>query len=510
MAPGEGPEQVPLLEMIDITKTFPRVRANDRVSFEVHHGEIHALLGENGAGKTTLMNVLYGLYQPDEGEIRIRGKPAVFESPRDAIRHGIGMVHQHFTLVPTLRVAENVALGLSGNRGLRLDLKDVTNRIVELSRSYGLNVESSALVSDLSVGVQQRVEILKALFRGAYLLVMDEPTSVLTPGEVRGLFEVLQRFKDEGRSVVFISHKLEEILEISDRVTVLRDGQVIGTLRTADADEKTLANMMVGREISMQFDRGPSTAGAEVLEVNHLHVPGHPSIRDVTFSVRAGEIFGIAGVDGNGQMELARAIAGLIHPEQGDIRISGTSVIELSVRERKQRKLAYVPEDRRGMGVVLDFSIADNLVLREIRQPPFTKWGLIDLEKVRGRARDLQQKFDIRAPSVMTKARALSGGNLQRVVLAREISSEPDLLLAMHPTLGLDVGAMEYVLETMLQLRKHGVAILYISSELEEVLALSDRIGVLFEGELVGVVPREEADIEEIGLMMAGAKKGTA
>ena len=510
MAPGEGREQSPLLEMLRVTKTFPRVRANDRVTFNVMPGEIHALLGENGAGKTTLMNVLYGLYQPDEGEIRIHGKAAAFESPRDAIRLGVGMVHQHFTLVPTLSVAENIALGLSGSRGPLLKLKDITERVRKLSASYSLDVEPAAQVSELSLGQQQRVEILKSLFRGAALLVMDEPTSVLTPGEVRDLFVVLRQIRDEGRAVIFISHKLEEILEISDRVTVLRDGRVVGTTSTSDADEKTLARMMVGREISRTFDKRPSTAGQPVLEVNDLHVTGHPGLRGVSFSVSEGEILGIAGVDGNGQMELSRAIGGLIGPADGDIRINGESVAGLSVRDRKNRKLAYVPEDRRNMGLVLEFTVAENLVLRDIREPPFAKRGLMDLGQVESRATQLRRTYDIRTPSVKTRVRQLSGGNQQRVVLAREISGKPDLLLVVHPTLGLDVGAMEYVMKSMLRLREEGVAILYISSELAEIFALSDRIGVLFQGELIGVVPRESADIEHIGLMMAGRKNARA
>ena len=508
MAPGEGRKHTPLLEMVEVTKTFPRVRANDRVTFNVIPGEIHALLGENGAGKTTLMNVLYGLYQPDEGEIRLRGEATVFESPRDAIRQGLGMVHQHFTLVPTLSVAENVALGLAGSRGAILKLNDVTERVRRISASYRLDVEPASQVSELSLGQQQRVEILKSLFHGAALLVMDEPTSVLTPGQVRDLFMVLRQIRDEGRAVIFISHKLEEILQISDRVTVLRDGRVVGTVSTPDADEKMLARMMVGREVSTTFDRPPSRTSQPILEVDNIHVPGHPGLQGVSFSVCGGEVFGIAGVDGNGQMELSRSIGGLIRPTEGDIRINGEIVTDLSVRERQERKLAYVPEDRRNMGLALEFTVAENLVLRNIRRSPFTKRGLIDLQQVESRAIELCHTYDIRTPSATTRVRQLSGGNQQRVVLAREFSGRPDLLLVVHPTLGLDVGAMEYVLKSMLRLRDEGVAILYISSELEEIFTLSDRIGVLFQGELIGVVPRESADIEQVGLMMAGGKGG--
>lgn len=494
--------ELPLLEMINISKTFPGVRANDRITLHVMPGEIHALLGENGAGKSTLMNVLYGLIEPDEGEIRLRGQKVVLASPRDAIRHGIGMVHQHFTLVPTLTVAENVALGLRSPHHPLLDLSAVAKRIGEL----GISIDPWARVADLSVGPQQRVEILKALCRGAQILVLDEPTAVLTPAETRDLFAMLRRLKGEGRSVVLISHKLEEILEISDRITVLRDGRVVGEAVSGEADRQSLARMMVGRDVSFDFDtRQEPMEEKTLLEVRDLVVAGHPGLRNVTFSVRAGEIFAIAGVDGNGQTELARAIAGLIRVQKGEIRVNGADVARLSVKQRAKRGLAYIPEDRHAMGVVLDFSVADNLILRRARE--FARHGLLDRRRISTYARGQCEKYSVRTPSVWTKMRKLSGGNQQRVVIAREISSDTVIVLAVHPTRGLDVGATEYVLRSMLDLRRRGAAILYISGELEEILAISDRVGVLFQGQLLDVLSTKEVDVETIGLLMAGSRR---
>jgi simple sugar transport system ATP-binding protein len=496
----------PFLEMIEISKTFIGVRANDRITFQVLPGEVHALLGENGAGKSTLMNILYGLLRPDEGEIWVAGQKVSFASPGDAIRHGIGMVHQHFALVPTLTVAENVAVGLDLTPGPMLRLGPIVQKIDEVASACGIYVEPKAMVADLPVGDQQRVEILKALCREAQLIVMDEPTAVLTPAESRELFKILRQLRDEGRSVILISHKLEEIMEISDRITVLRDGRVVQTIATRDADRCSLARMMVGRDVSLQFDRPPAPSVRQTLmDVRNLAVSGHPGLRNINLSIAAGEILGVAGVDGNGQTELAHAIAGLLKIDTGSIIVDGEDFTSLPSRERALRALAYIPEDRHGMGVVLDFAIADNVVLRRYRE--FTRFGLLNRLRIFDHARSLCERFGVKTPSLSSPMRKLSGGNQQRVVIAREISSQPRVVLAVHPTRGLDVGATEYVLKSMLDLRARGAAVLYVSAELEEILAISDRIAVMFEGEIRDVVSGSNVDIEHLGLLMTGSNR---
>lgn len=497
---------IPFLQMRRISKAFAKVRANDGISFQVDPGEVHALLGENGAGKSTLMNILYGLLRSDEGEILIRGKQVSFGSPRDAIRYGIGMIHQHFALVPTLTVAENVAIGLELTPGPMLRLNPVMQKMTDIGNNCGIRLDPRALVGDLPVGAQQRVEILKALCRGAQLIVMDEPTAVLTPTEARELFKILRQLKSEGRSVVLISHKLEEILDISDRVTVLRDGRVVGTIATRDADRQSLARMMVGHDVSLGFARPPATTAQKpMLEVNNLVVAGHPGLRNVNLSVAAGEILGIAGVDGNGQTELAHAIAGLCVPERGSIAVNGDDFTRLSAKERARRALAYIPEDRHGMGVILDFTVADNFVLRRYRD--FTRFGLLSKARIADHAQGLCNEFGVKTPSLSSAMRKLSGGNQQRVVIAREISSRPKVVLAAHPTRGLDIGATEYVLKSMLELRAQGAAILYISGELEEILAISDRVAVMFEGEIRDILSGQDIDVDHIGLLMAGSNR---
>jgi simple sugar transport system ATP-binding protein len=494
----------PFLEMTRISKSFSGVQANDQITFQVLPAEVHALLGENGAGKSTLMNILYGLLSPDEGEITVRGHKVVFTSPGDAIRHRIGMVHQHFTLVPTLTVAENIALGLKSTRGPVLRYKLILQKIKDLARICGIPVDPQELVGNLSVGAQQRVEILKALCRGAELIVMDEPTAVLTPTEARELFNILRQLKAEGRSIVLISHKLDEVLEISDRITVLRDGRVVGRIETRNTDRKLLARMMVGREVSLEFQRPPPPATkANMLEVRGLVAKGHPGLRGVTFSLAGGEILGIAGVDGNGQTELAHVIAGLSQVEQGGVYVDGNDFTRLSSKERSRRGLAYIPEDRQAMGVILDFTIAENIVLRGFRD--FTRFGFLKSSLIASHTRTLCERFAVKTPSIASEIRKLSGGNQQKVVLAREISSEPSVVLAVHPTRGLDVGATEYVLKSMLELRARGTAILYISGELEEIFAICDRIAVMFEGQILDIISGSSADVEQIGLLMGGS-----
>ncbi len=493
--------------MDGISKRFGPVVANDHVMLSVRQGTVHALLGENGAGKTTLMNILYGLYRPDSGQILLRGKPAHFASPRDAIRQGIGMIHQQFMLVPPLTVAENIVLGLPGGRGVFLDLRRVEEEIAEISESYGLRVDPRLSVWQLPVGTQQRVEILKALYRKADLLILDEPTSVLTPGETQALFAVLRRLVGEGHSVIFISHKLEEIRRVSDEVTVMRSGRVVNTLPTREATPNGLARMMVGRDVVLNLQKDPSQPRDAVLEVRGLAAlndRGLPALKAVDLAVRRGEILGVAGVDGNGQSELVEAIAGLRVPTAGEILLNGRSVVGRSPREIITRGAAYVPADRNRVGIILDFSIAENLILKQFYSPPFCNRGILNSTAVTTHAKGLAKRFDIRAASIYQPLRYLSGGNQQKVALAREVSGQPDLILAAQPTRGLDVGASEFVMRTILEQRARGSAILYVSTELDEVLTMSDRVAVMFGGEIVGVVDPKTSPLEEISLMMAG------
>lgn len=497
--------------MRGIVKRFPGVVANAGVDFDLLPGEIHALLGENGAGKTTLMNVLYGLYEPDAGEIWLYGKRVSFASPRDAIASGLGMVHQHFMLIPPFTVAENIILGQRSPREPLLeDRSSVYERLLALSERYGLAIQPDAEVWTLSVGEQQRVEILKALYRGAEVLILDEPTAVLTPQEVEELLAILHRLVDEGKSIIFISHKLDEVLAASDRITVLRDGKVVDTVDASATNKKALARMMVGREVVLRVSKKPANPREPRLIVRELRANsdrGLPALRGVSFEVRAGEIFGIAGVAGNGQSELEEVIAGLRRATAGQVIICDKDTTNCSPREVGQAGLAHIPSDRYRRGLLKDFSVADNLVLQRVSSPPFTVHGVLRRDVIRQEAQRLVREFDVRTPSVDTPAGKLSGGNAQKMILARELARNPRVLLAAQPTRGLDVSAIEYVHRRLIEQRDAGLAILLISTELEEILTLSDRIGVMYEGEIVGVVDAREANINEIGLMMTGSKR---
>jgi len=498
------------LRMVDITKAFPGVVANDRVTFEVRRGEVHALLGENGAGKTTLMNILYGLYQADSGEIYLYGKRVRIRSPRDAIRHKIGMVHQHFKLVPRHTVAENVVLGLEGSPFLN-PARSVERRIVELGERYGLKVDPKAYIWQLSAGEQQRVEIIKALVRGADILILDEPTSVLTPQEAEELFKILRRMVEEGHSVIFITHKLDEVMAVADRVTVMRRGKVVATLPTAGVDKPTLAKMMVGREVVFRLQKAVCRRGSEALVVEDLWAlsdRGLPALKGVSFSVCRGEILGIAGVAGNGQRELVEVITGLRRATRGRVVVLGEEVTNRDPRRIADKGVAHIPEERLRMGIVPEMSVAENLILKKHHRPPFCRGFFLDLRAVRRFAETAIEEYGIMTPSAQTPAKLLSGGNIQRLILARELSGEPALVIAAHPTYGLDVGATEQIRQILLRQRERGAAILLISEDLEELVSLADRIAVIFEGEIMGEVVPEEASLEEIGLMMAGEKRG--
>jgi len=504
-APPEAGD-APLLVLRDIVKVFPGVVANDRVTLEVRSGEVHALLGENGAGKTTLVNILYGIYPPDGGEILLRGRPVRIPSPRHAIALGIGMVPQHPQLVRRHTVAENVALGLPGLPFFR-PLRALEDRIRELADQYGLGVDPRARVADLSAGEQQRVEILRVLLRGARILVLDEPTSALTPQEARALFRVLRRMREEGCAVILITHKLEEVLEASDRVTVLRRGRVVGTLRTREAEARQLARLMVGREVQFGTARTPRPPGEEVLSLEDVWAPGDggtPALRGVSFQVRSGEVFGIAGVAGNGQRECVEVCVGLRRGTHGRVRIFGQEVTGRGPRMIHEGGVAHVPEDRIRRGVVGGLSVAENLVLRRYRHPPFARGPFLDRRAIEAFARRLIALYTIDSPGPWVPARILSGGNLQRLILARELHGEVRLIVAVHPTSGLDVAAAQQVRRILLERRDAGAGVLLVSEDLEEILELSDRIGVMFRGRLVGVLPVEEADPERLGLWMMG------
>ncbi len=501
--------ETPALEVRGITKRFPGVLANDHIDFTLRRGEIHALLGENGAGKTTLMNIIYGLYRPDEGEIYVNGQRVEIHSPSDAIRLGIGMVHQHFMLVPTLTVAENVMLGHEVSRGPLLDRRRARERILELSRQYGLVVDPDAYVQDISVGHQQRVEIIKALYRGADILILDEPTSVLTPQEAEDLFEVMRSLAAQGKSIIFITHKLKEVLAVADRISVLRAGRLVGTTTPDQATEASLAAMMVGREVLLTVDKRPAQPGEEVLRVEDLRVlddRGLVAVDGVSLSVRAGEILGIAGVQGNGQTELVEALTGLRPVESGRIVINGQEVTGRPPRAITEAGSAHVPEDRQRDGMVGSYTVADNLVLNTYYRPPFARGIVRDEQQVAEFAQRLVREFDIRTPSIYALASTLSGGNQQKMIVAREFSRPVALLIAAQPTRGIDVGAIEFIHQQIVRLRDEGAAVLLVSAELDEIMALSDRIAVMYRGQLIAEVPAEEATREQLGLLMAGVR----
>ncbi len=497
------------VEMRDIVIRFPGVLANDHVNFSLREGEIHALLGENGAGKSTLMNALAGLYRPASGTIRVHGQPASFGSPKDAIARGIGMVHQHFMLVPTQTVTENILLGLDEPR-FRLNLRAYDQRIQALQEQFGLHVDPRAYIWQLSVGEQQRVEILKTLYRGASILIMDEPTAVLAPQEIDDLIQTMRSMATQGKSIVFISHKLQEVIEVADRVTVLRKGVVTAEGQSLEGMTKaTLAQLMVGRDVVFTIQKEAQAPGEPVLAVRGVKCvnnKGVPALRGVDLDVHAGEILGLAGVSGNGQSELAEVITGL-RACTGSIRVNGVEVANRAPRAAISQGVSHVPEDRTRVGSAPNMTITENTIMKGYREEPIGNRWRINFSRARERARRLKQKYNILAPSVETQARKLSGGNLQKVILAREISSKPELMVAVQPTRGLDVGAIESVQTLLLEQRADGKAILLISEELEELLAMSDRIAVIYDGQIMGVVDAPSADIDEIGLMMTGSKR---
>jgi ABC-type uncharacterized transport system ATPase subunit len=499
-----------VLELRGITKRFPGVLANDHVDFDLRDGEVHALLGENGAGKSTLMNILYGLYSADEGEIVVNGRPVTFSSPHDAIDRGIGMVHQHFMLIPVMTVTENIVLATEPTKGhVFLDYAGARRRVEEISGRFGFAIDPDAKVRDITVGQQQRVEILKALYRNADILILDEPTAVLTPQEATELFGILKDLVAEGMSIIFISHKLNEVLDIADRITVLRRGKIIETIPRAGATEAGLARSMVGREVLLRVDKQPAQPGERLLEVDDVHVfddRGLEAVRGVSFQVRAGEIVGIAGVDGNGQTELIDALTGLRRPSSGRIVIEGDDLTNANANHHLEAGIGHIPEDRQRRGLVLEFSLAENLVLHDYDKEPYSRFGALSLHRIFSRARKLLTDYDVRGGGARTPAGALSGGNQQKVVVAREVSRNPRVLIAAQPTRGLDVGAIEFVHRQLVAERDAGRGVLLVSLELEEIVSLSDRILVIYEGQIVGEYPPEVSE-DELGMAMTGAGK---
>jgi ABC-type uncharacterized transport system ATPase subunit len=506
-------EKVPVIEMRDVTKVFPGVIANDHINLAVYEGEVLGLLGENGAGKSVLMSILYGLYQPTEGEIFVRGQPVAITEPKIAIEQGIGMVHQHFMLVPVFTVAENIVLGDEPRTNVgTLNIAEAVEKIKALSEKYNLEVDPHAKIEDISVGMSQRVEILKTMYRGARVLILDEPTAVLTPQEIKGLFKIMRTLTDQGVPVIFISHKLKELMEVCDRVTVIRRGKMIGDINIEDASPQILASMMVGRDVVLEVEKGPGKPKEVVLEVKDIHAIGQnglPVLNGVSFQVHAGEIVGIAGVAGNGQSELIEVITGLHKAKSGEVKLNNKTITNKSAKEIIHKGIATIPEDRHHRGLVLDFSIADNGVLGSHDQPPFSRWIQRVFDAIRAYADKFIQEFDVRTPNQEVLVKNLSGGNQQKVIIAREIGREPDLLIAAQPTRGVDVGAIEFIHKRVIEQRDAGKAVLVISNELDEVMGLSDRILVMFHGEIVGEIPAEEATENELGLYMAGAKRNT-
>jgi len=505
------------LDARNITKKFPGVLANDRVNFDLRKGEIHALLGENGAGKSTLMNIIYGLYSPDQGEISIEQngnlQPVQIHNPHDAIRMGIGMVHQHFMLVPVFTVTENIILGEEVTKGPSLDLNDARQRIAKLSQDFNMPIDPDAIVEDLPVGVQQRVEILKALYRNAHILVLDEPTAVLTPQEVEDLFVVMRQLTERGVSIIFITHKLKEVLEVADRITVMRRGKVVGSTTPAETDEHGLAAMMVGRDVLLVVDKEPAQPKAHVLEVKNLTVLDERKlevVRDISFDVRSGEILGVAGVQGNGQTELAETLTGLRAARSGSMKLDGKEMPFMNPRYLVENGMSHIPEDRQKHGLVMSYSIADNEVLCTYYHPPFARGIQRNFPEIFKYARQLIERFDVRTPGYQVPASNLSGGNQQKVIVARELSRPVRLLIANQPTRGLDVGSIEYIHKQIVVARDQGAAVLLISAELDEIMSLADRIAVMYHGQIVAVIEASQADRSELGLLMAGVPKAEA
>lgn len=499
-----------VLEAKGITKRFPGVLANDKVDLLLFKGEILALLGENGAGKSTLMNMLYGLYHPDEGEIWIKGEKVELKNPRDAINRGVGMVHQHFQLVPVMTVAENVMLGSEITRGFGiLSRREAVRRVMELSKQYGLEVDPTAMVEDLPVGMQQRVEIIKALYRNADILILDEPTAVLTPQEATELFRIMHDLTEQGVSIIFITHKLKEVLAVADHIGVLRGGRLVGIAKPEDSTETSLAEMMVGRSVILKVEKETAQPKEVVLKVNNLHVKddrGHMAVKGVDLEVRAGEIVGVAGVQGNGQREFVEALTGLRRVEEGQIHITDVNASHFSPRQITELGVAHIPEDREKHGLVMPYTLADNIVLNNYYVPPYAKGIVIQKDTVLEHGRKLVKEFDVRPPNATTSAGKLSGGNKQKVIVAREFSRPTKLLIAAQPTRGIDVGSIEFIHNQIVAQRDEGAAVLVVSAELDEVLGLADRIAVMFDGHIVKTLPIEEATRERVGLLMAGSE----
>lgn len=498
-----------VIEMLNIRKEFPGIVANNNITLQVKKGEIHALLGENGAGKSTLMNVLFGLYQPEKGEIRARGKVVNISNPNIANDLGIGMVHQHFMLIDTFTVTENIILGKETVSKGKIDLKKAEKEVQEISERYGLAVDPKAKVANISVGMQQRVEILKTLYRGAEILIFDEPTAVLTPQEITELIGIFRKLIQEGKSIILITHKLKEIMEVCDRVTVIRKGEGIGTYNVKDTNPNELANLMVGREVSFKTEKKAPNPKDTVLKISDLTVKdnrGVHVVNSLNLDVKAGEIVGIAGVDGNGQSELIEAITGLMKKNNGSITLNGKDISVLTPRKITESGIGHIPQDRHKHGLVLDFSIGQNMALQTYYKRPFSNYGFLNQTEMEKKASELIEEFDVRTPSIHTPARALSGGNQQKAIIGREVDRDPDLLIAAQPTRGLDVGAIEFIHKRLIEQRDKGKAVLLISFELDEILNVSDRIAVIFDGEIIATVDPKTTTEQELGLLMAGSK----
>ncbi|WP_270181891.1 ABC transporter ATP-binding protein [Alkalihalobacillus sp. CinArs1] len=502
-----------VIEMRNIRKEFPGIVANDNITLQLQKGEIHALLGENGAGKSTLMNVLFGLYQPEKGDIYVRGNKVQITDPNIANELGIGMVHQHFMLVEKFTVTENIILGNEPTKQGQVNLKEAEKEVEAISKQYGLAVDPTAKIEDISVGMQQRVEILKTLYRGADILIFDEPTAVLTPQEIKELIEIMKKLISEGKSIILITHKLKEIMEVCDRCTVIRRGVGIGTVDVSETNPDDLASMMVGREVNFSVEKQPSQPKESVLEVQNLVVEDArnvPAVNGLNISIKAGEIVGIAGVDGNGQSELIEAITGLRKTKSGNVMLKGKDITNWKPRRVTESGLGHIPQDRHKHGLVLDFSIGENMVLQTYYKRPFSKNGILNFSTIVNKAKSLISEFDVRTPSESTPARALSGGNQQKAIIAREIDRSPNLLIAAQPTRGLDVGAIEFIHSKLIEERDKGKAVLLISFELDEIMNVSDRIAVIYEGKIVAIVKPEETTEQELGLLMAGGKRKKA
>jgi len=500
-----------VVEMLNIRKEFPGVVANDNITISLKKGEIHALLGENGAGKSTLMAILFGLYQPDKGTIKVKGKEVKISNPNVANDLGIGMVHQHFKLVENFTVTENIILGNEPVKGMKIDIQSAAKRIEDLSKQYGLNVDPHAKIEDISVGMQQRVEILKTLYRNAEVLIFDEPTAVLTPMEIQELMKIMKNLVNEGKSIILITHKLKEIKAVADRCTVIRRGKTIGTVNVADASEASLAEMMVGRKVSFNVEKDEAKPGNAVLKLDRVSVKSGKDVfglKEFSLEIHAGEIVGIAGVDGNGQSELVEAITGLRKVESGNIILNGEDITHLAIRDRIRKGVGHIPEDRQKRGLVLDYTMSENMILEVYNQKPFSNRGLLNKKEIINYATRIMESFDVRAgEGPYSIARSLSGGNQQKAIIGREMELKPDLLIAVQPTRGLDVGSIEYIHKRLIEHRDSGKAVLLISLELDEVLQLSDRIAVINNGEIVGIVQASETNENEVGLMMAGVGK---